>query len=154
MNSHIEPLLLSEYADQELSAENKSAVEFHLQSCALCKTELAHFLSVKSLLKTLPKQRIPVALVTALEARAQEKLEVGRWIDWVLTPQVWVSGMALGIGLAALTLWIQPALKNEIPIESVLAAHDRYEEETLLPSSDLSAGEFSAKLAACDNLIE
>ena len=132
MNTHKELELLSAYLDQRLPSMEKETLESHLHSCVNCSAELKRIESLKNLLRKLPQKPMPAALITRIEANASEKLNKKTWADWLTTPRIWVPAAGLCLGILFILGWLKSvAIKeNEIPAEIILAAHQRYLEES------------------------
>ena len=156
MNSHEELKFLSSYIDDQLKSDQQIKIKTHLEFCPTCQNELKQLISLKSSIKKLPQKKIPAALITSIEARAMDQFRKRSWMDWFFKPTIWVPAAAFSLGLLAMTFWLAPTrtTSDEIPIDSILAAHHRYLEESPIPSSDLSSGAFSAKLAAYEGPSE
>lgn len=56
---HVDPILLSSYLDEEVTADERASIEHHLKGCADCRTELASLRSAVQLLGQLPAVPLP-----------------------------------------------------------------------------------------------
>ena len=60
---------LSDYLERDLSPEERSRIERHLEACAPCGSELREFRATVSLLRRLPEPEHPSGLAESVMAR-------------------------------------------------------------------------------------
>lgn len=146
MTHHPDSEVLSAFADQELSLEERAPVAAHVASCPPCQDSLAGFQRIKSLAGALPRKTLPEGWSPLPQTRPIPS----PW-EWLKNarPTVWAPALGFALLLAVTAGWLFfPKHPETIPLEALLAAHDRYLDEGLLPPADLSSGSFSAKLAS------
>jgi anti-sigma factor RsiW len=149
MNEHLEEDILSTYTDGELSASERVTAEIHLAACASCKAALASIQETKDVLKCAPRRAMPPELIAALEERCQPS----RWEilkQWIHSQRVWIPVGAAATAVLFVGLWMglqKNPEEESLPIETLIAAHERYSAEGLVPSSDSSSSEFSSQIA-------
>jgi len=80
--------LLSAYLDGEVTGEERSAVDAHLEACASCSSELEAIAAIRDAVRSLPMLEPPIPLLPA--ARRQR-----RWIGAAAS----VAAGALAIGI-------------------------------------------------------
>lgn len=72
MNAHQEMIeRFSPYVDAELPPADEAALEEHLGSCAPCRTEYTAFAEAISLVRELPRNRLPSAFTRRVVARTR-----------------------------------------------------------------------------------
>ena len=150
MNGHFEREFLSAYIDNELGSGDRLKTEDHLIACAECRDEMLALGRAKTMTGSLGRKKMPQSLVKAMEKEASRRLMRGWWKELVHLPRVWVPAAGFAVAVLAFGLWFlqKPAPEDGIPVDALLAAHDRYLDEGSLPPADLTSGSFSAKLAS------
>ena len=154
--NHPENEFLNSYLDGELADAVRLEVDSHLRACSDCREELSGLQRVKTGLRAMPRRTLPSAVIAALEEKAAERLEKASWLWRLVYPKVWVPAAAFALATLTLVFWFLrvPAIKDGIPVEALLAAHDRYLDEAALPPADLASGSFSGKLASFQETVE
>lgn len=99
---------LSAFLDNELPAEEATAVQAHLVQCVSCRAELERLQRVKRLLGMLPEILAPATLWEAIEPRLRESAGPGAVVTWIRSafrrPAVAVAAAALIVVLLAVPL--------------------------------------------------
>lgn len=150
MERHEERFLLSACADGELNAAERERLDGHLASCAPCRAELAALRSLKSAVTALPRRAMPSSLPDLVAERLGAQAAPSRsWTAWLLEPVAWVPAGAL----AAAAFWMlfaapEPVEAEALPLEELMASHARCQVESIVPTGDLVAAEFSSRLQA------
>ena len=149
MSAHPDPLDLSAYLDGELPAAERGELKRHLQACAACRGEVTALEKVKSALAAGPRRRLPAAVSAAWEARLRPSPWRERVGAFLFLPQVWAPALTAALVLI-LAKAERPARQRAeaIPIETLAAAHSRYEAEGLVPGGDPTAANFSSELGS------
>jgi len=88
MNSHFEiKKLLSAYAGDDLSGDDRTLVDEHLKGCQECRAELADMEITVKLLRTTPEVEPPPWLTTRIMAHVkEEKARKHGWLKLLLFP--------------------------------------------------------------------
>jgi anti-sigma factor RsiW len=156
MSTHIEGAELSGFLDGAVAADDRARVDAHLSSCAACRRELDSLRHMKLLLSSAPRKTMPADLALALSRR----FVVGgaRW-GALARPAFWIPVGALASAALAVGLWMRStAPVEELPLEPLLAAHERYSAEALVPEAHLTASTYSDQMNAlydgADNELE
>ena len=153
MNQHPDGPSLSAYLDEELDAAETLKVRQHEASCSRCREELFSLKRVKDLLVAAPRRSMPEGLAARLESLLRRRSVWEILLARLSMPRVWVPVGTLAAAAAALLFWLGPSFgpdPDAIPLETLLAAHARYEAESLAPSGDLLHVPFSAHVARND----
>lgn len=151
MEEHEVWALLSNYIDGTLSPKEKTAVESHLATCQRCRHEQANLEETKELLRGLPRIATPPQLLSKLEQKYLSPSWPLRVLNWFVQPFVWksIATVSAVVLFVVVFVGIKISQRNdEIPLEPLLAAHTRYNAETLVPSGDIVDSGFSGQLAA------
>lgn len=151
MTRHQEWERLSAYADGAMPDEEKMGIEEHLKTCQSCLGELEKIQETKLRLGRLPRHEAPADLIFNLRRihRPTPWDEVVR--RWFTIPNLWKPVGALA---AAAILFFAVYVGRSMPdsdtisLEPLLAAHERYQAENLIPSADMAASNYSGRLAA------
>jgi hypothetical protein len=141
--------LPSAYLDDELSTEEIRAFDGHLTSCPDCRLELAGLRETKRRLALLPRQPLPTGLAAELHSQLYRPASWTRFLLRFLTrPRIWVPAGAFATATLLLGLfWGHLGRDSDsVPIEPLLAAHNRYSAETLLPQEALVTANYSSQI--------
>ena len=152
MKEHKESLLLSAFLDGELSPREQGRVEAHLKSCAPCRGELSYLRRAKERLAASPRRAMPPELIASIEGRLRELDAAAapgilrRLAGLLSLPRVWAPASAFAAVAVAAVVWF--GIKGReadrgIPLEALLAAHSRYEAESLVPQGSLAVSNYS-----------
>jgi len=155
--SGVESQILSAYVDGQIPSAEAERIETHLSACANCRQEAENLRALKSVMKSLPRKTMPSSVIALLEEKAYAKPARGFLERIFALPKVWVPAAAFALGVLALALFIARGASDSaegVPVQALLAAHYRYADEGSVPSADLSAGSFSAKLASYQEPVE
>ena len=147
MSGHSDGLEISAYLDGMLPAETRARVELHFSSCAECRAQAESLRHLKLALSSAPRKTLPPDLALAMERRfTHATAEAYSW----LRPALWVPAGALAAAGLAVSLWLRSAAgaAEEVPLESLLAAHARYSAEALVPEDNLVASSYSDQLSS------
>ena len=98
--------LLNDLIDGELDEERKAAVEAHIRSCAECAREKRRLERVVSLVRGLPREKVPVDLLPSLRA---SRVGVGL--------RRLVAGLATVAAALLVAILIMPLLKEGVVTE-------------------------------------
>ena len=149
MNEHIPSEDLSAYADGETNAGARGPLEDHLRTCLACQGRLRAVRWTQSVLQSVPRIGMPSGLIAALEERAAPRLRRW-WKNALAMPGVWAPAVSFALVALTLLFWFlkTPPRQDAIPVETLLAAHQRYLDEGSVPPADLSSDGFSARLAS------
>ena len=153
MNQHPEGPWLSAYLDEELDAAETLRIRRHEASCSQCREELNSLKGIKTLLAAAPRRTMPEGLAARLENLYRRPSIWKKVLSRLSMPRVWVPVGTLAAAATALLFWLGPSFgpdPDSIPLETLLAAHARYEAESLVPSGDLLHVPFSEQVAKTD----
>lgn len=144
---HEEAVVLSAYVDGELGGEELSRVKAHLDGCGSCRAEAAALRATKRLLSGAPRRAMPPELVAAIEERLDRARSPFAWIRaFARTPRYWAPAAALATAALLVTTWVHVLQRDPdqyVPLEPLLAAHARYQAESLVPEDNLVAESYS-----------
>ena len=150
--NHEDGVLLSALADGELTGAEAARVEAHLLGCAPCRAELQSLRAMKSLLAAAPRRAMPPELVAAIESRLGRRATPWALLQrFAAVPRYWAPTAALAAAAVAMTLWVHVldrAPDQYVPLEPLLAAHSRYQAESLVPEDNLVAASYSSLSSA------
>ena len=145
--NHEEALLLSAFADGELTAAERSRVESHLPGCQQCRLALVEIRQTKALLATAVRRAMPPDLVAAIEARLEGSSgPYAALRRLAAVPRFWAPAGALAMAALLMSLWVRVIDRDPdqyVPLEPLLAAHSRYAAESLVPEDSLVAATYS-----------
>ena len=144
MNDHIEGVEISAFLDGALAVEDRARVDAHLSACPACGRELASLRHLKLVLSTSPRRTMPADLALSLEARF---VSGSSWWKTLVKPALWIPAGAVAAAALTVGLWINKArTADELPFEPLLAAHERYSAEALVPEDNLVAANYSDQM--------
>lgn len=119
---------LSDYVDGRLAASKRAAVEAHLPSCAECRAEYRHLLSVAQSVRGLGQQPLPAGFMQRLHARrAEEDAAAPRYL--LPAPARYVA-----FALSTLIVGVMIADKMKVMFPITGAASTGYDERLPEPS--------------------
>lgn len=104
-NSHLNPVLLSAYIDDEVSAEERTLVESHLVTCETCQVELDALRWTATLFHQLPDVPLPRNFYVT-EAMLEEPASAAKkgWIEWLQSLFNGWQPLPIGMGAAFVAL--------------------------------------------------
>jgi anti-sigma factor RsiW len=141
MMNHIEGEEISAFLDGALSGEARVRVDAHLGACAACRRELDALRHMKLVLSSAPRKTLPADLALSLERRF---VTGARWWTALAKPALWIPAGAVAAAALTVGLWMNRAsAADELPFEPLLAAHERYSAESLVPEDNLVAANYS-----------
>lgn len=161
-NSHLKPVLLSAYLDDEVTVDERTLVESHLVTCETCQVELEGLRWTANLLHQLPEMPLPRNFYVT-EAMLEESASPIKksWLQWIQSLFEGIGALPIGVGatvmaLLLLTVIVQPfstlsepefamaplptvELPNEEVDEEISALAVLPQEEALMNENDQSA---------------
>lgn len=141
MNGHIEGADISAFLDGALAAPERARVDAHLSSCPPCRAELDALRHLKLVLSTAPRKTLPADVALSLERRFVDGTP---WWKAAARPALWIPAGAVAAAALAFGLWVNKVkTADELPLEPLLAAHERYSAEALVPEDNLVAANYS-----------
>ena len=146
MNTHIDGVDISAFLDGALAVEDRARVDAHLTVCSGCRREFEALRHMKLVLAASPRKTLPAELALSLEGRF-----VAAPSPWkvLVKPSFWMPVGAVAAAALSVGLWIhQTRAADELPLEPLLAAHERYSAESLIPQEHLIASAYSDQLTA------
>lgn len=144
MNGHIEGVEISAFLDGALAAEERARADAHLAACAACRRELDALRHLKRVLSSAPRKTMPADLALSLESRFVAGTP---WWKVLAKPALWVPAGAVAAAALTVGLWVSKArAADELPLEPLLAAHERYSAEALVPEGNLVAANYSDQM--------
>jgi anti-sigma factor RsiW len=145
MKNHPPIEILSASIDGSLSDPGLSDVRDHVRLCDPCRRDLDGLRSARASLRSLATLSAPRDLMAALRQEfvppAVAPARRWRWLR-VAAPAFATLAVAAGFWFTR-----QPA-EPELALESLLAAHSRYQAESLVPPADMYDANFSGHLAS------
>jgi anti-sigma factor RsiW len=144
MNTHIRGTDLSALVDGELAPSLRDESLAHIERCSRCKTELERLERTKIRLAAMTKHIAPAALLSSLRRKHSAPTPWRAWFTW--KPLAVMGAVAIVAGV-----WFsgrRSAASDYIDMDSLLAAHARYQEEALVPHVVMANARFSARLAS------
>jgi anti-sigma factor RsiW len=148
MKEHIEGAQISAFLDGALAVEERARVDAHLASCAGCRRELDALRHLKLVLSSAPRRTMPADLALSLERRFATGTP---WLQVLAKPALWIPAGAVAAAALAVGLWVSKArAADELPFEPLLAAHERYRAEALVPEDNLVAANYSDQTLYAD----
>jgi anti-sigma factor RsiW len=147
MSTHIDGIDISAFLDGALAAPERARADAHLAACSACRRELESMRHMKLVLSSAPRKTMPAELALSLERR----LVPGSPLWPALKPAFWIPAGAVAAAALTIGLWINHArAADELPLEPLLAAHERYSAEALVPQDNLVASAYSDQLTSLD----
>ena len=152
MNEHMIDRM-SAYLDGRLSPAVAAQASAHVESCEECRAEADRQRALKTRLTALPRHAAPPALMRSLnhafvDAPAPREslwhafLASLRW-----RPAGAIAATVAVAGLIALGIDINYARQNRgLDVDALIAAHMRYQAESLVPNADPAHARLSAQL--------
>jgi len=154
-NSHLNPVLLSAYIDDEVSAEERTLVESHLVICETCQVELDGLRWTANLFHQLPEMPLPRNFYIT-EAMLEEPVSSIKksWLQWIQSLFDGAGAIPIGVGATVMALLLlmvivqpfstvsetqlamAPLATAELPDQEVSALAMQPEEEALMNESD------------------
>ena len=147
---HKEWELLSAFLDGELAASERAEVAAHLAICAGCAQEFNALAVMEKSAASAPRHVMPPALLARLEVKFSRPTWTERLYQLLPAPRISIPVGAAATLAVALSFWMVNPEQDQIPLESLLAAHARYSAEGLLPQENLAHPEFIAHLSAAN----
>ena len=151
MNEHGDGVLISAYLDGELGGEELARVKSHLAACLSCRLELESLRETKKHLACAPRRALPPELIFELEASFARPSRTRAAFAFLsrarfLAPAGVFAVLALTVGL-----WL--GFKTEdpnqtVPLEPLMAAHERYSAESLVPQGSLVTANYTQLVAS------
>ena len=144
MNQHIEGIEISAFLDGALAAPESARVDAHVASCDACRRELNALRHMKLVLSSAPRRTMPADLALSLESRF---VSATPWWKALAKPALWIPAGAVAAVALAVGLWANKMrVADELPFEPLLAAHERYSAESLVPEDNLVAANYSDQM--------
>ena len=144
MKEHIADEEISALLDGALDGAARARAQAHLEGCGACRHELESLRHLKGLLAAAPRRTLPADLALNLEHRY---VGTRPWTAAFMNPAFWVPVGAVAAAALAFSVWsrsLSPA--GDLPLEPLLAAHERYSAEALVPEPNLVASSYSDPL--------
>ena len=113
-NSHLNPVLLSAYLDDEVSSDERTLVESHLVTCETCQVELDGLRWTANLLHQLPEMPLPRNFYVTEAMLEQPASPIKKsWLQWIQSFFDGIGAVPIGVGatvmaLLLLTVIVQP----------------------------------------------
>jgi predicted anti-sigma-YlaC factor YlaD len=102
MSSHLAPDFIDAYLDGELSAEDRAAVQRHLEQCSTCGADLERRRSLFEVIEGIPEAPPPRDAAENIVATLRQRRARARVLEWLLLPQILIA--------AALIIFAMPGL--------------------------------------------
>ncbi|MBI4387368.1 MAG: zf-HC2 domain-containing protein [Elusimicrobia bacterium] len=123
--------VLSAYADGELDPARRARVDAHVSGCGSCKTTVRLFARFKEGLRSEAAPEMPASLRRSLEEMVGARDAPTGWLDRLASSNfVWRRAVVAALcacAVLAAALWRGSVFGDvEVPMDLVLAAHDRY----------------------------
>ncbi|MFI5363011.1 MAG: anti-sigma factor family protein [Elusimicrobiota bacterium] len=146
MSTHIDGSQISAFLDGALTGAELSSAAAHVDACGACRRELESLRHMKLVLSSAPRRTLPADLALALEHRLVAGSSL--WKTFV-KPALWIPAGAVAAASLMVSLWMHQARSaDEIPLEPLLAAHERYSAESLVSQDHLVASAYSDQLTS------
>lgn len=144
MNGHIEGSEISAFLDGALSAPERARADAHLSACDGCRAELNALRHLKLVLSTAPRRTLPADIALSLESRF---VSAAPWWKALAKPALWIPAGAVAAAALTVGLWVSKTrTADELPLEPLLAAHERYSAEALVPDENLVVANYSDQM--------
>lgn len=147
---HKEWELLSAFLDGELAASERAEVSTHLASCTVCAQEFSALAVMEKSAASSPRHVMPPALLARLEGMFSRPTWTEHLYQLLPAPRISIPVGAFATLAVALSFWMVYPEQDQIPLESLLAAHTRYSAEGLMPQENLAHPEFITHLSAAN----
>ncbi len=155
-NSHLEPVLLSAYLDDEVSMDERTQVERHLVTCETCQVELDGLRWTANLLHQLPDMPLPQTfyLTEAMLEEPVSPIKKG-WLQWIQSLFDGLGAVPIGVGATVMALVLlmvivqpfssvsnpqvamAPLSTSNVPEESISALSMQPEEEAAMSNQSV-----------------
>ncbi|MDE2510505.1 MAG: zf-HC2 domain-containing protein, partial [Elusimicrobia bacterium] len=146
MNDHLDGEEISAFLDGALGGEDRLRADEHVASCGACRRELDSLRHLKRVLLSAPRRTLPADLALSLERRF---VGGAPWWKAMTKPALWIPAGAVAASALAFSLWAHKVrAADELPFEPLLAAHERYSAESLVPDENLVAANYSDQMTA------
>ena len=139
MNEHEDGVLISAYLDGELEGAELERLGSHLKACAECRLELESLRRDKHRLAAAPRRALPTDLIFDLE-RGLKPARRGFVPAWLARPRFLIPTGVFATAVLAVGLWLGLKANDasqSVPLEPLMAAHERYSAESLVPQGSL-----------------
>jgi anti-sigma factor RsiW len=149
MNEHMLDRM-SAYLDGRLSPPAAAQASAHIDTCEECRAEANRLRALKTKLSDLTRHPAPVSLMRSLNHAfidaPEPRLSLWRTFLASLTwrPAGAIAATVAVAGLIALGVNVEQ--NRAMDIDPLIAAHMRYEAETLVPNADPAHAHLSAQL--------
>lgn len=122
--------LLSDYLDDQVSAEERDRITRHLDTCQACRDHLAALQAVVGLVRSVEPVGAPESLRAQVRARVEQMHRapaVLRWGEWPRVPVTWrtVGGMAAALLIVVFTANLLGPQLVRHPISAVREGAER-----------------------------
>lgn len=143
---------LSALLDGELTKNEAVSAAEHLGVCESCRKTFAGLRSAKQFVRLAARRPMPAGLAAELQRRVDGASVPAPYLRMPRVPWTRLVVPALTFATAAFMggLWVWERSLNsgpEIPIEQLMAAHERYRDEGLLAAVDPAQADFTSTLA-------
>jgi anti-sigma factor RsiW len=150
MNEHMLEKM-SAYLDGQLSPSATAQATAHIETCDACRAEANRLRALKGRLAGLDRHPAPVALMRSLNHAFVDAPAPRLSLWWnVFTSFMWRPAGAIAAtvaiaGLIALGINVEQS-RPGMDVDALIAAHMRYEAESLVPNADPAHAHMSAQL--------
>ena len=146
---HPEADLISALLDGDLTPAEAGGLERHLSACSPCAAERDAADAARALLREARSVPMPLDLRATLEAQLTRPSWADRAREWVRMPAVWApAGLAAAAVIVFALFSNQFGQEADLPLEPLLAAHERYAAESLVPTVEMRSIAYSQRVAA------
>jgi anti-sigma factor RsiW len=148
MSEHVDGEVLSALLDGALGAQERARAEAHAAACAKCRRELDSLRHMKLVAASAPRKTMPADLALTLERRFVSAAPAWKAL---LKPAFWIPAGTVAAAALTVGLWLNRSSEaDELPLEPLIAAHERYSAESLVPQVNLVASAYSEQVAPTD----
>ena len=148
MNNHSEENQIALYLDKRLPETDIQHFERHLESCDSCRMEMISQQEIKLRMAKMVRHPAPNRLISNLRKQHEGVRWVEKWKTWLFPVHFgWKPVGALTLVSAVFTFWIfSRSAENDsaVDLDYLIAYHNRYQAESLLPPADMVASRFSS----------
>ena len=151
MKEHGEGVLISAYLDGELSGEELSRVKSHLAECLSCRLELESLRETKKRLAGAPRRALPPELIFELEAGFARPSRTRVAFAYLARAQFLAPAGVFAVVALTVGLWLGFKAEDPsqtVPLEPLMAAHERYSAESLVPQGSLVSANYTQLVAS------